>query len=375
MIVKTTHGTTLLGAVLALAGCDPQIPSGPEPDDPGIVIPGRGTQDDQEEEWKDDPLPSDHAPSCGEETLSFEFATPEVMLVLDKSGSMAGNTWDHDRDAGTPEITRWASLHQVVQNVTDDFDAQMHLGAVLFPAIDAPNQSSAAACMLADAPSAPVSPLGGQAVLDSLPAADATNIYGGTPATAGVRMAMDHLLGVADENPQAIVLVTDGAANCAHSAMGSGLFLQYDEALPIAAAQAFAAGIPVYVVGIDIEDEVLDLPVANPWERLSEVADYGGAPRSGGVPFYDVFDELELDAALSSIAQEVSCSVPVPEDFEASRLSVSIDGELVPAATTCDSGDGWIADEARSVRLCPNSCLLAQESTAVEATLSCIPEG
>ncbi len=320
-----------------------------------------------------DELPKDHAPNCGEQTLAFEFATPEVMLVLDKSGSMVNNTWDHDRDDATPEVTRWASLHQVVENVTTEFDARMHLGAVLFPAIDAPNESNAFACMLGDGPDAEVSALGGQAVLDALPPADAMNIFGGTPATAGLEMAADHLLQIQAENPQAVILVTDGAANCAEGVTGSGRFLQYDDGLPIAAATAYAAGIPVYVVGIDIEDEVLDMPIANPWERLSEVADYGGVPRDGGVPFYDVFDETELDAALGSIAEEVSCSVPVPETFESGRLSLTIDGESVPAAGTCDDGIGWVEDET-GVRLCPQTCSAAQAAQSVEATLSCIPE-
>lgn len=369
-----TTRATLLGVVLALAGCDPTAPpADPSSDAPGIEIPDPDPIDEDPYSGWDDDLPEDHAPNCGEESMAFDFATPEVMLVLDKSGSMASNTWDHDRDAGTPEVTRWASLHQVVENVADDFDTRMHMGAVLFPAIDAPNESNALACMMSEQPDASVSAMGGQAVLDALPAANATNIYGGTPATAGLRLATEHLLSIQGENPQAIVLITDGAANCAESSVGSGLFLQYDEALPVAAAEAYAAGIPVYVVGIDIEDEVLDLPVANPWERLSEVADHGGVPRAGDVPFYDVFDEVELDAALASIAQEVSCSVLVPDHFEADRLAVTIDGEAVPSVGSCDDGDGW-TEEPSAVRLCPNTCLAAQSAETVEATLSCIPE-
>lgn len=368
------HGAVCLGVVLALAGCDaPTPPQDPTANAPGIIVPDAPRVDDDPDlGWNDD-LPEDHAPNCGEQSVTFDFATPEVMLVLDKSGSMVTNTWDHDRDGATPEVTRWASLRQVVENVTTGFDTRMNLGAVLFPAIDAPNQSNALACLMGDGPDASVAAMGGEAVLAALPSADATDIFGGTPATAGVRMAADHLRSIRDENPQAIVLITDGAANCAESASGTGLFLQYDDALPLAAASAYAEGVPVYVVGIDIEDEVLDLPVANPWERLSEVADYGGVPREGGVPFYDVFDEVELDAALDSIAQEVSCSVSVPEHFEGDRVSLSIDGQSVPEVGSCDDGEGW-TQEPGAVRLCADTCLLAQGGTTVEATLSCVPE-
>lgn len=370
--VKTIHGASLLSVVAALAGCDaPTPPDGPPMDVPGIEVPTPVAEDPPQQ--PDEGLPEDHAPNCGEQSIAFDLAAPEVMLVLDKSGSMISNTWDHDRDSGTPEVTRWASLHQVVRNVTEDFDAQMSLGAVLFPAFDTPDVNNALACQMGEGPDASVSSLGGASVLASIPSADATEIHGGTPATAGIRMATEHLLSVRGEQPQAIVLLTDGAANCAASASGSGLFLQYDENLPVAAAEAFAAGIPVYVVGIDIVDDVVDIPVANPWERLSEVADYGGAPRDGHVPFYDVFDELELDDALSSIAQDVSCSVPVPEHFEAERMLLSIDGEQVPASDTCEGGEGWVF-EGDTVRLCESTCQIAQVARDVEATLACIPE-
>lgn len=194
-------------------------------------------------------------------------------------------------------------------------------------------------------------------------------------------MAAAHLEAVPSDQPQAIVLITDGAANCAENANGSGLFLQYDSELPLAAAEAFAAGIPVYVVGIDIEDEMLDLPVANPWKRLSEVADYGGVPRGAAVPLYDVYDvydvydEVELDATLASAADEVSCSVPVPEHFDSARIELSIDGTPVPAADGCEDGEGWSADGPNELRLCAGTCLVAQTAETGEATMSCIAEG
>ncbi len=374
--MKATNIAAVLVA-LAFAGCDAPNPNEDTNEyGPGIVVPEPEPPLEPEppRPVKED-LPVEDGPNCGEQSIAFEFATPQVMLVLDKSGSMASNTWDHDRDGATPEITRWASLHQVVENVTTDFDAHMEMGAVLFPAIGAPNESNALACLMGDGPDATLSPMGGDAVLASLPAADSTAIYGGTPATAGIRMASAHLEAAQSEQPQAIVLITDGAANCAEDSIGSGLFLQYDSALPLAAAEAFAAGIPVYVVGIDIEDELLELPVANPWERLSEVADYGGAARDGDVPFYDVFDEVELDAALASIAEEVSCAVPVPGHFDSTRVELTIDGTAVPAADTCEDGEGWIADGPGQLRLCAQTCLAAQTGTTVEATMSCIAEG
>ncbi len=324
----------------------------------------------------DDSSGDDVGPSCGAETLSFELAPPNVVLVLDKSGSMVSNRWDHDLEATTPEVTRWSSLHHVVQNVVEDFDHRLRLGAVLFPAVDVDNTGGLSACRVRDTPDALVAASNGAQVLASMPAADSTEIFGGTPATAGLELAMSHLLDRDTENPNAIILVTDGAANCSAGAEGGAVFSGYDEALAPTAAEAYALGIPVYVVGIDIEDTLLSTPVANPWERLSEVADAGGVPKTPEVPFYDVFDEQELDAAIEQIANEVSCTITLPDAVaDTSRLELSLDGVSIPRVDTCEADEGWIEDGPGQARLCSQTCTAAQSESLLDARLSCIPEG
>ena len=267
------------------------------------------------------------------------------------------------------------SLHGVVENLVTEFDGSLHLGAVLFPAGDVPDVGGAEACRVANGPDAPAAAAGGASVLAALPAADATAIYGGTPASDGLRIATDHLVSIADGRPQAVVLITDGAANCGEGMTGAARFTAYDTEVPEVAADAFAMGVPVYVVGIDIVDDLVEIPVTNPWERLSEVANAGGVARPGDVPFHDVFDEGELDDALSTIASDVGCTLSVPEPlYDLSRLELSIDGNAIPSVESCDGGEGWVA-EGDGVRLCAASCEAAQSSTEIDARLSCIPEG
>ncbi|MEM6294682.1 MAG: vWA domain-containing protein [Myxococcota bacterium] len=382
--MKATHTLMLLGVAAALVACDAPSPTDPvtlSGGDSGIVFPPAEEPDpDVEPGDPVEPGPSEEPPatreppSCGAETLTLDVRPPDVMLVLDKSGSMM-TTWDHDRDGATAEVTRWSSLHGVVENLVTDFDDALHLGAVLFPAADVPDVSGAEACRMATGPDAPASAAGGASLLAALPSADATAIYGGTPASEGLRIATDHLVSIADGRPQAIVLITDGAANCGDGLTGAERFTVYDAEVPFVAADAFATGVPVYVVGIDIEDDLLEIPVANPWERLSEVADAGGVPREGGVPFYDVFDEGELDDALSTIASDVGCTLTLPEALDdLSRLELAIDGVAVPAVDSCDGGEGWMLD-GEDVRLCAASCEAAQSDAEVDARLSCIPEG
>src|SRR5690606_38881550 len=62
-------------------------------------------------------------------TVSFE--PPQLMFVLDKSGSMfyTENFYDHDANPGTPTVSRWNALHIAVTNILDQYDALVDFGA------------------------------------------------------------------------------------------------------------------------------------------------------------------------------------------------------------------------------------------------------
>src|SRR5690606_31559106 len=117
---------------------------------------------------------------------------------------------------------------------------------------------------------------------------DAT-IKGGTPATKGVKAALAELATIQDGQPQFIILVTDGAANCREDAQNNTeLFEQYDENLPAVVGDAFAnLDVPTYVVGIAIKDETSatqndgNPDNTNTYTRLNELADLGGRARPG----------------------------------------------------------------------------------------------
>ncbi|WP_434420520.1 hypothetical protein [Nannocystis pusilla] len=148
---------------------------------------------------------------CGEAVVDIPVVTPNVMLVLDKSGSMVTpdkGYWDHDGDdanddgiqdadpmmmaAATPKITRWKSLYSVVDFITGTFENSMNLGAVLFPSKMAASAYNATACPVNMTPEVEIAPMNGQAILNAIPGADETDmtIKGGTPATKGVKAAL-----------------------------------------------------------------------------------------------------------------------------------------------------------------------------------------
>lgn len=244
-------------------------------------------------------------------------ATPSVMLVLDKSGSMVANPggfWDHDQDPMTPSITRWNSLYSVVELVASNFNNSMYLGAVLFPSKTATSSYSEAACVVDLTPEVPLAALSATNILSALPAADATNINikGATPATKGLKRAITELASVPAGQPKFIIFVTDGAANCQENAPDTAtLFETYDDKMTLTIAAAAAIDIKTYIVGIDISQETSGAVKdgspdnTNTYERLNEAALAGGVPRRDEPRFYNTTSELELQATLEMIAEKI----------------------------------------------------------------------
>lgn len=351
--------------------------SGGSTDGPPVDPDGSSTDGSSSGEPSDD-----GPPSCNEESFQLTVEPPQVMLLLDKSYSMIEFSWDHDADPLTPTITRWNSLHNVVDALSHDVEDDMELGMVLFPSPSVADNDTATACMVDPEPGAPVAPHNADAIVGALPPADATDLYGGTPASGGLQAVLDHLAAIADGRPQAVVLVTDGAANCMAGTSGMGVFTEYDLGLVPLVTQAFVDGIPTYVVGVDIVDAVGTYPQDNPYLRLSEVAQAGGVPREGAAEaFYNTTDEAELLSALGGITAELGCTLTLetPAVF-VDQLTVRVDGVEVPRVDECGpDGVGWrlLQDHPPfdSIELCSASCDAAHLVAELDVTYACPPEG
>jgi hypothetical protein len=307
------------------------------------------------------------------------------MLVLDKSGSMVYNTWDHDGDGGTPEVTRWYSLYEVVEFIVTSFNAQINFGAILFPNTSATTAYGEGACLTSATPEVPVAPMNQSAILNGIPDKDEiAGIKGGTPTERGISAAVAHLNTLAPDNPPAMILVTDGAANCQAGADCNGvsdcpLLEDYDPDLTGTVSDAWLNdGIPTYVVGIDIDNFVVTgvgIPDVNPYEKLNELAPLGGKPKPGGPPhFYQTVNQGELQDALQQIVDDtMSCVVdlnPLPPEPE--HVSVFIGGVEVPQITDCANEDGWMYVPPNppwdQIELCGTACddLKAQGEVYIE---------
>ncbi len=329
---------------------------------------------------------------CGHATLY----PPNVMLVLDKSGSMVANPggfWDHDQEPGTETVSRWSSLHAAVAGLVDGSAAAMNLGLVLFPAKAAAGSYNEMACIVGGTPGVPLAGMNGANILAALPDAltDATAMKGGTPATKGLKVAIQALASVPVEQPRFMILVTDGAANCQENAPGlEVLFEVYDDEVAATVAAAAAMGIKTFVVGIDITSEVSGeskdgLPDnVNVYEKLNELAIAGGVARAGDEKFFNATNEGELKAALELInGQILSCIITLdPTPYYPSDVEVNGFGEGAQAGkiTDCMAQDGWHylpwsdpqdSDEPLRIELCGKACSDYRMSGEVDIQYRC----
>ncbi|MEM7158656.1 MAG: vWA domain-containing protein [Myxococcota bacterium] len=354
--------TALLGACVGDSGDDPFASAGgdgidvsgfdDEGEDAGLDDGGAASAG-AEGGAADDGISADPE-ECISETFDLQANAPQVMLVLDKSSSMSDERWVH----GGEEVTRWSSLHSVVSDLLTTYDATIDFGATLFPAADAGHwdQGFEAACRVDSGPDVRTDANNAANILASMPSAD-TTVQGATPARAGMVTALNHLSEQADGSPRAVLLVTDGLANCADE---NGMFL-YDESLPSVVESAYETmGVPTYVVGIDIRDEYVDYAQANAHEVLEDVALAGGVARDGELPYYAADDETALYTALDEVAARIECTLPlevaVPDN---ASFEVRVDDELIEQITDCSTESGWhfTDDTQRStIELCNAAC-------------------
>ena len=303
----------------------------------------------------------DGDPSCGEVEIFPEYVPPNVMLVVDASGSMVSQSWDHDLDDQTPDVTRWSSLHGVVQSVMDQFGQAMYAGIQRFPAEAACDPDpcyNLTSCTTEAVPEVGVALDNAGAVLAAIPGAGAGSdeVEGGTPATKGIVSAIDHLDMQEQGLGNYILLVTDGAANCNTTLEHPDYIEQYDETLPTTVQDASDNhDITTFVVGIDIIDQLVGqgqdgAPEANAFERLNDVAVAGGAPKNGGneaEKFFNATNQQELLDALSIILGEVTdCIIDLsdnpPQPNQIEHVKFFRDDMEVPQVKDCSTEDGWV---------------------------------
>jgi hypothetical protein len=319
----------------------------PGVDDDGDGIPNTtdncpGVPNPDQTDWDGDGLgdPCDPDPppeTCGDQVVEFSRAMPNILVLLDRSRSMAEN------DKWTQAV---AALDSMALNLADD----LRLGLAIFSGTaGGPDDMCADPSLLL--------PMGAHVSADVAASFAGLEPAGATPMRRGLEVARtdgwvndaaDPLDASRSKN---VLLVTDGQPNC----LDPGDYSQEDVDGAVAAAAAFfAAGVRVFVVGFGDGGDRATL------DRLAEA---GGTDNPGDPDhrYYQATGAAELEAALLAIGSSVvSCDLALTgRPADPTRIYVVTDG----APLTRDDPNGFRYDETtNTITILGTACDALQAS-------------
>jgi hypothetical protein len=285
------------------------------------------------------PVPVDMGPddtSCGGMQFALQQIPPNVMLVLDRSGSM------NESIGGGSATTKWSDLKSAIQSLVTNYDSQIRLGASIF--------SSDGNCGAGNI--TPMAPNNGSTVMSQV---NAGGPGGNTPTAATLdKVRTQGMLGDPTRD-NVVVLATDGLPNCG----------DVDVAGKIDALYALNPPVKTYVIGVG-DGTASDPMLLNAW------ADAGHTARMGATHYYQANSPTDLKSAFDAIVSGiVSCtfkmSQPAPDP---SQLYVWSNGTPV----SMDPANGFTYDDmAQSVTLHGTSCdaLKANPNTKIQVVYGC----
>ena len=289
-------------------------------------------------------LISDAMVTCAEANPQTMNLPPDVLIVLDRSGSMNDDL--NDQPCGAGCTSKWTTAVQTLSSYLPTVTT-VNWGLKLFATDRGGTCSVNAGAEVAPAAN------NATAIINRL---NMTTAGSSTPTTAAMKAASAYLKTVNDGNPKFILLATDGIPTCGTAACaagvntGGGSMNQCDDANAIAAVKTVhdTDGIPTFVLGIGTANSPGD-------STLSQMAVNGGFPRNDTPQYYPIGSADDLTQAFMSITQTVGqCFFSVTPALTSTQTvgGVTYDGGSIPA----DARNGYTVVGKNGVQLNGQSC-------------------
>jgi hypothetical protein len=214
--------------------------------------------------------------NCGGEVYQATAIQPNVLIVLDRSGSMNS----HIEDQGS----KWDIANDAIAQVVEDFGNKVLFGLSLFPGLDIEcddGMSCGPGAVFVD-----VGPDTATEITELLDDADTCTL--GTPTAEALAPLQDYAGLEAKDRPNFILLITDGQSSC-------------EEPAPVVEAlHNQSPEIKTFVVGFGGSVDP---------DELNGMAQAGGTALEGDPMYYEADDAQSLVDAFAEIAGSVlSCS-------------------------------------------------------------------
>jgi hypothetical protein len=303
-------------------------------------------------------------PTCGMQTFKLESTPPDLLVVLDRSGSMLEQPSGQTCPGTTPtpacvQSQKWTQVTSAINQVVMQTESTIRWGLKVFPDTGACGAAAAPKVAIGDKNAGAI----GVAMTNSVPPLSGA----ATPTAVAVSSAATYLATLPDANPKYILLATDGLPNCAGTVPDQA---KADELASIAAVMDSAGkGIPVFVVGIATNSSAD--------ATLTSMANAGGRPQMAtGLPaYYLVTNSDQLVATLKTIQRKIaSCEFKLEKaPAMAEKVIVKSSGTVIPKDATA----GWGYGDATmtSIVLKGSYCdeVTAGTITNIEAVFPCVP--
>jgi hypothetical protein len=286
------------------------------------------------------PGPGGPDASCPAVNFTPMPVTPSIGLVLDQSGSMF-----------PPQSTRYAQMREALVGTTGvvtQLESKAYFGATLYTCDPQTNLLATTAV-----PRALNNANSLRTTIDS------KSSGGNTPTHAAINQMVQSFSTMPPPagSPPAIVLATDGLPNtCADTGAGG------EPASVQAAAAAYAAGIPVYVLAINQNSQ-----------HFQDLANAGQGWMQGQMnkKYYPVQNAQELKQAFDTIINGViSCDLKLTSSIDAAQ---AMNGTVTVNGMVLVYGTDWILVNGDTIRLMGAACdsLKSTPNPMVAASFPC----
>lgn len=298
---------------------------------------------------------------CADVSIRARLATPNVVFVVDQSGSMtaqfgSGTRWTVLKDALLGDTGIIAEFQQVVR-----FGLALYTygqGDPVCPVITPGNFTVALDAL--------------DGIRDVyMPAEPRDNTPTGESIDAVLKQVSSLGLVGPDSEPTIFILATDGNPDtCAlpdQGAFGSANSLVATKRSIEAVQNAYSAGVSTYVIAVADENDLAQT-------HVNDLANAGvGKPAGSGVqdaPSYRVDDDEGLRDALRTIVSgQQSCDVKLDGKIvgDACQGTVTLDGVALP----CNDPNGWKLIDESTIELQGAACDGVKSGKPLTATFPC----
>jgi hypothetical protein len=289
--------------------------------------------------------------NCGVTGKKAEKLLPEILILLDRSGSMNEDIDNETCNGGCGAESKWGLMTPTLMQVVTDTNADVNWGLKFFP------ESTAAGCNVNSMAAVPIAPGNATAVNNAIMAV--TNTTGGvmgingTPTRNATTGATTYLTGRTTPNPKFILLATDGLPNCA---AGGDTSTDDPTGATMAIASALTAGYKTFVVGIATSGATADM-------TLSAMANAGGLSRAGTPTYYPVTTGQQLADAMRTLVTAANTCVfqigaPPTTDGTTDLAWINVFGDGVEIKRDLSHTDGYDYTDAsmRSIQIYGPQC-------------------